>query len=252
MLSTGLVSITFRKLEPLDIVKLVSQAGLKGIEWGGDIHVPHGNVERAREVAKMTEDYGLEIAAYGSYYRVGCEGNEGIPSFAEVLETAVELKAPVIRVWAGDKGSAQADESWWQQVIEDSRRIADMAANHNIVIAYEYHGGTLTDTNNSAYRLIREVNHPNIRSYWQPPVDQDELMRMEGLSQISPWLQNLHVFHWQGRERRPLDEGRTEWTKYIEFAQTLPGHHFAMLEFVKDDDPQQFLKDAEVLKQLVR
>ena len=63
MLSTGLVSITFRNLKPIDIVKLVSQAGLKGIEWGGDIHVPHGNIERARETAKMTEDYGLAIAA---------------------------------------------------------------------------------------------------------------------------------------------------------------------------------------------
>lgn len=250
MLSKGLVSITFRKLEPIDIVKLVSQAGLRGIEWGGDIHVPHGNIERVREVAKMTRDYGLEIAAYGSYYRVGCEGNEGIPTFAKVLETAIELGAPVIRVWAGDRGSAQADEKWWQQVIEDSRRIADMAAKHNVIIAYEYHGGTLTDTNDSAYKLISEVNHPNIRTYWQPPVGQDELSRMEGLKQISPWLQNVHVFHWRVRERRPLDEGKNEWSKYIELVKDLDGHHFAMLEFVKDDDPQQFLKDAKVLKEL--
>ena len=48
MIHTGLVSVTFRKLEPAEIVDLVKQAGLQGIEWGGDIHVPHGDIQRAK------------------------------------------------------------------------------------------------------------------------------------------------------------------------------------------------------------
>ena len=74
MLCGGLVSITFRRLSPREIVKLVKKSGLEGIEWGGDVHVPHGDLSVAREVATMTQEEGLVVAAYGSYYRVGCEG----------------------------------------------------------------------------------------------------------------------------------------------------------------------------------
>ena len=63
MISSGLVSVTFRKLSPAEIVDLVRQAGLNCIEWGGDIHVPHGDCVRAREVRQRTLAAGLTVAA---------------------------------------------------------------------------------------------------------------------------------------------------------------------------------------------
>lgn len=53
----------------------------------------------------LFEGAGLRVVAYGSYYHVGCQGQEGIPNFEDVLETALELGAPLIRVWAGNTGS---------------------------------------------------------------------------------------------------------------------------------------------------
>ena len=43
---TGLVSVTFRDKTPAEIVSEVKKAGLDAIEWGGDVHVPHGDVKR--------------------------------------------------------------------------------------------------------------------------------------------------------------------------------------------------------------
>ncbi|MCU0793379.1 MAG: sugar phosphate isomerase/epimerase [Opitutaceae bacterium] len=106
MIHPGLVSITFRKLSPVEIVGLVRKAGLRGIEWGGDVHAPHGDIGRAREVRALTEDAGLKVAAYGSYYRAGWSEANGL-SFKHVLDSAVELGAPTIRVWPGNKGSAE-------------------------------------------------------------------------------------------------------------------------------------------------
>ena len=54
MIKPGLVSITFRKLHPETIIALAMENTLAAIEWGGDIHVPHGNIAVARSVAKMT------------------------------------------------------------------------------------------------------------------------------------------------------------------------------------------------------
>lgn len=250
MILTGLVSVTFRELSPSEIIDLVVEAGLDGIEWGGDVHVPHGDIKRAKEVCKMTRDMGLIIPSYGSYYRTAWDHSQN-PPFETILETALALETPCIRVWAGNIASSDADELWWEKVIEDSRRIACMADREGVNVAFEYHGGTLTDTNDSAIKLIKRVGHSNIKSYWQPPIDQNINERTEGLSRILPYLAHIHVFHWEGTKRLPLIMGFNEWRKYLNIVKGAGKECFAMLEFVKGDAPGQFLEDAKALKKLI-
>ena len=104
MTKTGLVSVTFRTLAVERVIELVSQAGLNSIEWGGDIHVPPTNPSWAKEVGKMTRESGLEVSSYGSYYRAGSLSDG--QSFESILDAAVALGAPSIRVWAGNQGSS--------------------------------------------------------------------------------------------------------------------------------------------------
>ncbi|MBI3948285.1 MAG: sugar phosphate isomerase/epimerase [Armatimonadetes bacterium] len=249
MLHSGLVSITFRKLPPGEIVDLVKRAGLEGIEWGGDIHVPHGQSSAASEVRRMTEDAGLRVAAFGSYYRVGHE--EPAP-FEAVLETAAALGAPTIRVWAGKLGSEKADAAYREQVTRESRRIADLAAQAGVVVATEYHGGTLTDTAESAVSLLQAVGHDNLKTYWQPPTRMTPEDALETLRAVLPWLNNIHAFWWVAGERRPLAEGAATWQRYLREARRAPGERYVMLEFVRDDSPEAFLRDAEALRDVIR
>ncbi len=253
MIYPGLVSITFRGLNCKEIVELVKKARLYSIEWGGDIHVPQGALKKAEEARKMTEDAGLMTAAYGSYYRVGCEliktGERA--DFEKTLATALALNAPVIRVWAGDRDSAEADSSWRKKVIEETRKIADEADKENMAIAFEFHGGTLTDGNESCLELLEEINRPNVTTYWQPPAEKDKNYRLEGLNMLLPRLSNVHAFYSEDRERRPLAEGTEEWKDYIDVIKKAEGSRHIMLEFVKHDSPEQFMEDAETLKGLV-
>lgn len=246
MIYSGLVSITFRQLKPQDIVNLVRQAGLEGIEWAGEVHVPHGNLQAAREVYKMTTDAGLRVASYGSYYHAGHKEDF---SFEDVLQTAIELHAPTIRVWAGKKASAEADAKYRDNVIRESRKIADMAAAAGKTVSYEFHGGTLTDSNSSALRFLKEVKHDKVKSYWQPATGCEVDYALEGLDNILPWLSNVHVFHWlPPYERLPLAEGKEPWSHYLKLIASTGRDHFSMLEFVKKDDPEMFLRDAETLR----
>jgi 3-dehydroshikimate dehydratase len=250
VIRSGLVSITFRQLAPQAIIELVAQSGLDALEWGGDVHVPHGDVAQARRVRRMTADAGLTVAAYGSYYRVG--HGEPVP-FEAVVESALALGAPAIRVWAGKVGSAQADAAYWARVVEDSRAIGDLAQQAGLVVAYEYHANTLTDTNASALRLLETVAHPNVKTYWQPPAGATLDENLTSLSAILPWLINVHVFSWRAidgqRERLALDAKADEWAKYLDTVTATGRDHFAMIEFVRDDDPANFLQDAQTLKQ---
>ncbi len=250
MIYGGLVSITFRKLSPQEIVDLVVESGLQGIEWGGDIHVPHGDVQQARLVRTMTEDAELQIPAYGSYYRVGHQ--EPCP-FEEVLETTVALGTPIVRVWAGKEGTDTADEATWDRVVEDSQRIGDLAAEAGVTVVYEFHGGTLTDTNDSARQLLERVDRENVQTYWQPPRGAGIETCLEGLDAIMPWLTHVHVFSWREPEqhgpalRLPLAAGEEAWSRFLPKIASSGRDCFAEIEFVRDDDPAQFLQDAAAL-----
>ncbi len=253
MILPGLVSITFRQLTPREIIILAQRAGLCGIEWGGDIHVPHGDLTRAREVRQLTADHGLKVSAYGSYYRLAKSESEGL-AFPMVLDTAVALGAPTIRIWAGVAGSAEVDLHKRVQLIEETRRIADLASTVQITISFEYHGDTLTDTNDSALQLMQEINHPNVLSFWQPPNGKEIDYCLDGLQGILPWLSCIHLFHWwpDGGTLLPLSEGKDRWHRYLELVRSTGRDHFACLEFVKGDHPETFLADVATLHQWLR
>lgn len=249
MIHPGLVSITFRKLTSEQIVALVRQAGLCGIEWGGDIHVPHGDLTRAREVREMTHEAGLTVAAYGSYYRLAKSEDDGLP-FERVLASAVELGAPTLRVWAGTAGSAATDPATRQRVVQDLRRVADLAAASRVTVSLEFHGGTLTDTNDSALQLLREADHANVFTYWQPLLEMTDAQCVQGLETLKSKLTHLHVYQWGGSftNRQPLEEGRARWKAFLDVARSLPGERYAMLEYVPDDLPENCVRDGATLR----
>jgi sugar phosphate isomerase/epimerase len=254
MISPGLLSVTFRKLLPLEIVRLVRDAGLQVIEWGGDVHVPPGDPANAREVRRMTEEAGLAVASYGSYYRVSADGG---PPFAAVLETAAALGAPEIRVWAGNRGTFESDDGHFETVVAESLRLADQAQNAGIVMAFEFHGGTINDTYAASRRLLAAAAHPAIRTYWQPPIQIPENESLAGLRSILPHVRDVHVFHWttgenSGLVRHPLSRGAAFWSRVLQILRSTGRPHAAMLEFVRNDSPDAFIGDARTLLALLR
>jgi 3-dehydroshikimate dehydratase len=255
MIYSGLVSVSFRKLTPEEIIELVKRANLDGIEWGGDVHVPHADLETAEKVRKMTKNAGITIAAYGSYYRAGISENEGL-KFEDVLKTAKVLQAPTIRVWAGNLGSEKADKDYREKVITDLKRISLLADKEGISISLEHHNNTLTDTNESCYKLMNELADSSIMQYWQPPLGQSNYLNIEDLNALLSKLTNVHVFFWEYKDgkidQRALSEGKHEWLKYLHLVKKSESDHFAMLEFVKGDSPEQFMKDAETLTSILQ
>ena len=245
-LLSGLVSVTFRQLSPREIVDLVVLSKLEYIEWGGDVHVPPTNLKNAAEVRRITTDAGLIVACYGSYYRAG-----GIDraSFENVLETTVELGAPLVRVWAGGKGSIASSPDERSNVADDLRRLCDLAASAGVRVATEYHGGTLTDSLQSAVELFEAVNHPQLMTLWQPNGTYDVAARLDEIESLSRSIANVHCFYWTDTARQPLAEGKRGWTEYLAALKNLNRRIAVLLEFVKDDSVEAYLADAAELKQ---
>ncbi|RCW74760.1 sugar phosphate isomerase/epimerase family protein [Saliterribacillus persicus] len=245
----GLCSVTFREKSVEQVIDLAMQAELEGIEWGADVHVPPNDLTNAKEVHKLTESRGMKVSSYGSYYRVG-DHSENDFTFKEILQAAEALKAPAIRVWAGVKGSDEADKTYRSNVIKDAKKIGEEAKKAGISIHFEYHGGTLTDTKESAAALMQEVNHANVFLYWQPAVGLSVEERLRSIAVVKPWITNVHVFHWTPEKRLELGAGAREWQNYLTEIMKDHKDRYVMMEFVKDNNVNQFYQDAKTLHQL--
>jgi sugar phosphate isomerase/epimerase len=243
----GLVSVTFRQLTPEEVIAAAAAARLAAIEWGGDVHVPHGDLSAASRVAELTTAAGLKVAAYGSYYRLA-HSDDAVP----VVRTAAALGAETVRVWAGRRPSAEADAAYWAAVVADAQRLASLAADAGMSISFEYHRNTLTDTRASTARLLDALPGPAIRTLWQPQPERDREENLADLRAVLPRLTNLHVFAWTATgERRPLADGTADWQAYLAEAAAAPGERYALLEFVVGDDPARLAPDAATLAALI-
>ena len=242
----GVMSVTFRGKSPRDILKLAEEAGLQGIEWGGDVHVSPGDLKTAREAGRMTREARLTVLSYGSYFRLG-RGE----SPEKVLETAKELGAPNVRVWAGELNPREASEAYWEKAVSELKEVCRKAEALSLTVSTEYHRGTLTETKEGALRLLREADCGNLFTYWQPNPDISHEQNREELEAVRPYLSHIHVFRWKGKDVRfPLEDGRDEWARYLRRPPARPGGA-CIMEFVRDDSPEQFKKDAQCLLSLL-
>lgn len=252
MILPGLCSVTFRNLRPFEILAACAASGLKAIEWGGDIHCPHGDTKVASNLRRSCKDAGIETPSYGSYFRMDPEC--GCPDFQEVLDTALALGASTIRVWAGNRASEEMDAGYRSRLVEEIRRIGSLAQEHGCLIGLEYHRHTAMDSNSAARRLLDEVAHPAVKTYWQPREETTVEHRLEGLGMVLPELCHIHVFHWIGTpvERCPLGDAEAEWRSYLRLAESANiGNACAYLEFVRDDSLDAMREDAKTLLNLL-
>lgn len=245
----GLCSITFRDKTVDEVIALVKEADLDAIEWGSDIHVPETDPANAKKVATKMADAGLTSSSYGTYYKLGT-----FKDFTPFLEVANTLGASTLRVWAGEKGSAETDAKTRHQIVEDAQRVAILAAEAGLTISLEYHANTLTDTPESTKALMHDIHSKNVFLYWQPAEVLSVAERIESLPELAPYITNVHVFNWEHyRNRFPLADAADDWTQYIDLIREHSPHEQTyLLEFAPGDDPVDgFLESAKTLKTLV-
>jgi sugar phosphate isomerase/epimerase len=234
-----------RQLSVEEVARLAAEAGLRAIEWGGDVHVPPGDNAAVQRAVTATGVAGLECASYGSYLLADGDGSK--ETALRVLDTAVALGAPNVRVWTPfgvDPGSARTGE-----VVDALTTVAALAAARDLRVGLEHHAHTLTATVASTLDLLAAVDAPNVFSYWQPPYwrpAREPAADAADVTSLGDHLSHLHVYEWAGAEdRRPLAEGDARWRAVLAALDDRP--RVAVLVFVAVDDPRALLADARTL-----
>lgn len=241
----GLVSVSFRKHSPKEILEEMRRAGLLFIEWGSDVHAPCYDLERLNEIVKLQKKYGIECSSYGTYFRL-CE--TPIEELENYVKAAKILGTDVLRLWCGAKSGAEMTETEKSKLLSLCRQAAEIAEANGVTLCMECHKNTFTENVDDAVWLMDEIGSPRIRMYWQPFQWQSISENVENAKKIAPYAEHIHVFNWRGEEKLPLAEAILEWQKYLnEFSvpRTL------LLEFMPKGTLEELKEESEALKIIV-
>ena len=245
---TGLVSVSFRSLEYKEIIKITKDSGLSAIEWGGDVHTPAGDENIAKEIKEETEMFGLSVAEYGSYYRLGeCDRAKK----AGIIASARALGCKKVRVWASVKNRAAHTEEEYAAVINDTRELCDDAP--DLIFCLECHNNTLTEDFHDAVEFLSAVGCSNLKTFWQPNQYRDHEYNLSALKALLPYILSVHVFAWEEDQKLPLASHRHLWSDYVDILKCSDEESIhLMLEFMYDNSPSTLKSEAETLKSLLK
>ncbi len=228
-----------------EVAALAAECGLHAIEWGADVHVPPEDASAIARARAASEAAGCRCSSYGSYlFAAGLPGPDEVRA---VLDTAVALGAPTVRVWAGFGVRPGSHE--YDGLVAALVAASEAAAARHLHLGLEFHGGTATATVAGALALLDDVGRPNLFTYWQPPYWRAPTTSESDAAEVRALgdrLLHLHVYEWAAAEdRRPLDEGAARWAAVL--AAAGDGDRVAYLEFVAGDDPAALRRDAATL-----
>ena len=238
----GLVSVSFRKNSPEEILAAMQKAELSFIEWGSDVHCPP---EKAEAIAALQKKYQISCCSYGTYFDIGNTPLEKLPDYIKAAKT---LGTEILRLWAG-KGKEYTDYSAEEKKVffEECRKCAEIGEKEGVVLCLECHKGTFTDCKEGALELMEAVNSPHFRMYWQPHQDKEVEENLAYARLLAPYTENLHVFNWKGKEKMPLGEAVELWREYLSFFE---GERFLLLEFMPDGRLESLAAEAEALRRI--
>lgn len=246
MYNTGLVSVSFRGLCPDDIIYLARNAGLSCIEWGSDVHAPRDDERMLCHIAKEQEKAGLFCSSYGTYFTLGRDPSDQLEAY---IRAAKILGTDTLRIWCGNKGYGEYTAEERASLTAEARCAAWIAENHGVRLCLECHANTYTDCPQGAREIMRTVNSPSFRMYWQPHQNQSVSWNFTYATVIAPFTVNIHVFNWKGKDRYPLADASELWRMYLG---AFDGVENLLLEFMPDNDPKTLEREADSLRKIIK
>lgn len=238
----GLVSVSFRKNTPEEILKAVNDAGLSCIEWGSDIHAPCKETETLKQIAELQKEYGIECSSYGTYFRFL---ESDISELEDYISAAKILGTNILRLWCGTKNGKNMTDNEREELMSQCRQAAEIAEQRNVTLCMECHRKTFTEYPVDTLELMEKVNSRHFRMYWQPFQWLDPTDSMQIAKAIASYTEHIHVFNWHGDKKLPLIDAVDEWREYLSAFDT---PRTLLLEFMPDGRIETLQNEVEALK----
>lgn len=183
-----------------------AQAGIQSVEFvrEQDKWSP-AEIESAR---KRLRSFGLSVDAISSNPNFGSQPISPLnPAERPALLTEVDrqlkiaqrLEAPMALFMAGNRIAGKSDQEQWTSLVESCRRAADRAARAGITLIVEplntkvNHKGYFLENCSDGVRLMREVDHPNVRLLYD--LYHEHVQTGDATAMLEAALPFVKVFH---------------------------------------------------------
>ena len=241
----GMTSLTFKAKSIEETLKIAKKAGVECIEWGVcENHA--GSDENVEKIKKLSKDYGIEICSLGSYCKL-----TSFEDCIETIELAKKLSAPVIRIWAGEKSPNDCDQEYFDMLVENARKMGDEAAKYGIVISFEFHLNTLTETAESAVKFLKAINHKNVLTHWQGIGAKSIEENLGNRNSVKPYLSGIfHVSNYKAGEGYLLIKDAKERVQAF-FSDYKDTDFCLLVEFTKGGLEESLISDINALHEFL-
>ncbi len=210
---------------PTEVVKKIKDSGYDGIEWrvtdeepkskgtgfwsGNKSTLPFSTIEeKASEYKKLTDDAGLEMPSLGTY--VSCDD---LASVERVMKAAALMGVPMLRVRVPNYDNSLPYKTLFDTSREQYKRVAKLAAKHNVKALVELHHRSICPSASSARLFLDgfDTSHVGvIHDAGNMVFEGFEAYRL-GFETLGPLLAHIHIKNARWFPVRYLPDGGVEW-----------------------------------------
>lgn len=254
MIRVGLSSQALLTRSPSEVLALAKAAGLDGVEWAGEAHVPTGDGAAQDRLLMDTLRAGLTVASIASLYRVTPGAEQGL-GFESLLAGAVRLQAPVLRVYAGALPAARLSPAEREALRGELSRLGDLAGKRGVTICLSLGRNTSLDNYAAAIGVVEGAAHPFVRLAWEPLPGVEAAKATAALESAARGV-GLLLAKRSDRDGKggPLSEEGEAWRLRLEAYRRGEGDpsmsRFVLLGRVGEDDEGRLREDAAFLRSL--
>jgi sugar phosphate isomerase/epimerase len=254
MIRVGLSSQALLTKSPSEVLALAKAAGLDGVEWAGEAHVPTGDGAAQDRVLMETLRAGLTVASLSSLYRATPGAEQGL-GFESLLAGAVRLQAPVLRVYAGALPSERLAPAEREGLQGELRRLGDLAGARGVTVCLSLGRNTSLDGYAAAAAMVGGAAHPFVRLAWEPLPGVEAAKATAALESAARGV-GLLLAKRSDREGRggPLSEEGEAWRRRLEAYRSGEGDpsmsRFVLLGRLGEDDEGRLREDAAFIRSL--
>ena len=239
----GLCSVTFRKKTAEEVVALSEKAGISFIEWGGDVHVKA--LDDAKKVKDLCDRADIKISSYGSYFNSAVY-DEG--KWRDTCEIAKEMGAGSIRIWLGKKNSQVTNENEYQLLLENTKKMCDIASEYGLFVCSECHDNTFNNNTDAILRFIGDLQRDNFKTYFQSRYFRMEY-DLDRIDRTYDYIKDIHVSYRDlKREQLFRKKDKNYLDTLLKKFKEKGFDGIVMIEFVSGNSEKNFLSDVEKLK----
>ncbi|RLE77411.1 MAG: hypothetical protein DRJ56_02375 [Thermoprotei archaeon] len=220
---------------------------------------PLASVEEAKRVAKLAEDYGLEVCCLASYAKLGYPWDRAraeLDKIVNVARLADAAGAPVFRIKVAGYDPKLGYETIRRLFREQASELIDRLRRKGIesVPAIEQHGGgDMAHSTGLLKDLLRGLDPDRIGVLFDPgnSVVEGWLPLELQVDLVREYIKHVHVKNYKWDPYRPgrvvpspLDDGIVDWAKVVELLRGIGYRGYLSLEDFRPIPPEVRAREA--------